>query len=246
MDEIAAYLCVGDSMSIDTYPYMELTETNPAVAQGVGAGSLLYKNQPDLWPEFAGKDLVTRYPNIEVAHLATDGATTYDFLDTDYLHLVAETLRQKPVIATLTIAGNDLLGLIGIRGNQATKELDEELSNLCERFDKVVGILEAAFPRAILIFNTVYDPTDGTGKLPIMDFEDKLPWLHKMNDHIRKTADAHKGLLADVHKHFLGHGLSAPPKDRWYWEPNPIEPSAKGASEMRRLWVEALREEELL
>jgi hypothetical protein len=67
-----------------------------------------------------------------------------------------------------------------------------------------------------------------------------------MNDYIRESARKKNALLADVHKHFLSHGLSAPPAERWYWEPNPIEPSARGASEIRRLWVQALQEEELL
>ena len=49
-------------------------------------------------------------------------------------------------------------------------------------------------------------------------------------------------LLADVHRHFLGHGVTAPEPERWYWSPNPIEPSARGASEIRRVWWAALEE----
>jgi len=44
-----------------------------------------------------------------------------------------------------------------------------------------------------------------------------------------------------IHDHFLGHGLSKPDPDaRWYWRHSIIEPSACGASEVRRLWLEAL------
>jgi hypothetical protein len=49
-------------------------------------------------------------------------------------------------------------------------------------------------------------------------------------------------LLADVHRHFLGHGVTAPAQERWYWSPNPIEPSARGASEIRRVWWAAVEE----
>jgi hypothetical protein len=47
-------------------------------------------------------------------------------------------------------------------------------------------------------------------------------------------------LLADVHRHFLGHGATAAEPDRWYWKRNPIEPNARGASEIRRVWLETM------
>ena len=47
-------------------------------------------------------------------------------------------------------------------------------------------------------------------------------------------------LLADVHRRFLGHGVTAPERDRWYWRRNPIEPNARGASEIRRVWLETM------
>jgi hypothetical protein len=47
-------------------------------------------------------------------------------------------------------------------------------------------------------------------------------------------------LLADAHAHFLGHGVSVPEADRWYWRRSLIEPNARGASELRHLWLNAL------
>src|SRR2546427_121877 len=65
--------------------------------------------------------------------------------------------------------------------------------------------------------------------------------LDRFNDHVRETAAAMPGVvLADVHRHFLGHGVAAPEPERWYWRRNLVEPSAKGASEIRRVWWEAL------
>jgi hypothetical protein len=46
--------------------------------------------------------------------------------------------------------------------------------------------------------------------------------------------------VADAHSHFQGHGVTAPAAERWYWKRNLIEPSAAGASEIRRLWLDAL------
>jgi hypothetical protein len=34
--------------------------------------------------------------------------------------------------------------------------------------------------------------------------------------------------------------VTALDRDRWYWRRNMIEPNARGASEMRRVWLEAL------
>jgi hypothetical protein len=90
----------------------------------------------------------------------------------------------------------------------------------------------------------VYDPTDGSGLLPELSARyGRLPieHLHRFNDHVRRVAGRTSGSrLADVHRHFLGHGVSAPPADRWYWKGSLIEPSARGASEIRRLWWRAL------
>lgn len=48
MDKFAAYLGVGDSMSIDAYPLFELSKNNLDVPQNVGAASLLYQNVPEI------------------------------------------------------------------------------------------------------------------------------------------------------------------------------------------------------
>jgi len=49
-------------------------------------------------------------------------------------------------------------------------------------------------------------------------------------------------LLADVHARFLGHGVSVEEQQRWYWSRSPLEPNARGASELRHLWLETLLE----
>ena len=70
-----------------------------------------------------------------------------------------------------------------------------------------------------------------------------LDLLDRFNDHIRTLASGTPNiLLADAHRHFLGHGVSAAEADRWYWKRSLIEPNARGASEIRRLWLDALRD----
>lgn len=47
--------------------------------------------------------------------------------------------------------------------------------------------------------------------------------------------------FSEIPDHFLGHGLEEPePAARWYWRHSIIEPSARGASEVRRLFLEAV------
>jgi len=65
--------------------------------------------------------------------------------------------------------------------------------------------------------------------------------LDVLNDRIRLLASGTPGAaLADVHAHFLGHGASVPEADRWYWRRSLVEPNAVGASEIRRVWRDAL------
>ena len=115
-------------------------------------------------------------------------------------------------------------------------------------------------PRATLVFRAGWEwvavhgtaelagPDDprpglGTGRLPGLDSDRRLPieYLASFNQRVRVLArESGRILLADVHRHFHGHGRTAPEADRWYWKPNPIEPNARGASEIRRVWLETI------
>jgi hypothetical protein len=75
---------------------------------------------------------------------------------------------------------------------------------------------------------------------------DLLAYLDRVNQHIQNYATSTGALFTDIHRHFLVHVLSAPARERWYWAPNPIDPSAHGASEIRRLWLDALQAEGLV
>ena len=68
-----------------------------------------------------------------------------------------------------------------------------------------------------------------------------LQHLDALNRRIREiAATTPHARVAEVYGHFLGHGVAAPDEDRWYWRRSLIEPSAMGASEVRRVWIEAL------
>ena len=245
------YIALGDSMSIDLYPALDAGEIDVAVAlerlasvggvAPIGAASLLYQNAEDRWPTYAGDDLESRYPGIAFQNVASDGATIGDVFG-EQLTQVDET--DEPSIVTLTVGGNDLLSAYGNRPRHDLLERIER--DVAEAYDFLVDTIRGRLPRSTLILTTVYDPSDGTGVIPGV-YEDAGPLpidiLDRFNDHIRALSmGTPRVLLADVHAHFLGHGVSAPEAERWYWRRSLIEPNAQGASEIRAVWLAALQE----
>jgi len=244
----ARYLALGDSMSIDRYPALDATEATGSVGRGpaqlfvelpLGAASLLYRNEPVYWPEFQGRDLASRHQDVSFTNLASDGATIGDVFGAQLPEVEAS---DDPVLVTLTIGGNDLLSAYA--GKPSPEVMRHAVQDIIEGHRVLVERLRQMLPRALIVTTTVYDPTDGTGKLPgVLPGVGKLPLEHldAYNDSVRQLATGDPALLlADAHRHFLGHGVTVKPKDRWYWRHSAIEPSAEGANEIRRVWVEAI------
>jgi lysophospholipase L1-like esterase len=238
------YLALGDSMSTDEYPTCDLMglASVPSQLLPAGAAALLHRNRDDLWPQFAGKDLASECPGIEVRMLAWDGAMIEDVM-TDELARVGHDSVDPSLLVTLTAGGNDLLDALMVE-----RSMPAVVEEILERYAELVEWLRDEFPNATLLLTTVYDPTDGTGLLPgLSEHYGTLPieHLHRFNDHVRRVVQSHPGSrLADVHQQFLGHGMSAPAPERWYWSGSLIEPNARGASEIRAAWWEALENAE--
>src|SRR5688500_4493956 len=116
------YIALGDSMSIDLYPALDAGATEVAVAlewnsragavAPLGAASLLHRNADDRCPEFAGDDLVSRWPEIGVLNVAEDGATIGDGFGSQ-LPQIGES--EEPTLMTLSVGGNDLLSAFANR-----------------------------------------------------------------------------------------------------------------------------------
>lgn len=229
-DRIARYIALGDSMSIDDYP-----------GEGKGAASLLFKNVDHLYPEFSGKDLFSTHPAITFENLAQDGATTRDVLN-EQLPALGKGSREKTIL-TLTAGGNDILGL------QASAE------EVLERLNAILDRLQEMFPDNLTIIGTIYDPTDGVGDLFGEEIREKeMKIAREINRGIRGFSTRNFVRVAEIHKHFLGHGghckdPSNPyfhPEDPSLWYVLTIEPNSRGAHEIRRLfWMALQREDEL-
>ena len=246
MSGFARYIALGDSVSIDLYPALDTGAMDVAVAlersteaggvAPIGAASLLYHNDEERWPDEQGNDLSSLYPGIAFQNLAMDAGTIGDVFG-EQIPQTEET--DEPVLVTLTIGGNDLLSAYGNRPKRPL--LDRIVDDIVEAYDFLLDSLRTRFSNGTIVVNTIYDPSDGTGKIPgVYDEYGPMPMdvLDRVNDHIRALAfGTPRVLLADLHAHFLGHGVSAAAKDRWYWRRSMIEPNAVGAHEVRRVWM---------
>jgi lysophospholipase L1-like esterase len=243
------YIALGDSMSIDLYPALDAGEIDVSVAlewdsnagavAPLGAASLLYRNVDDRYPEFEGRDLVSRYGEIGFANHAEDGATIGDVFGSQ-VPLIEQS--DEPTLITLTVGGNDLLSAFANRPD--ARLLAGVVRDVADAYEFLVETLERTRPERTLILTTVYDPSDDTRQIPgVFDMAGKLPLesLHDLNARIRRIgAQAKRATVADAYGHFQGHGVSVAETERWYWKRSLIEPNAEGASEIRRVWLEAL------
>ena len=183
---------------------------------GLNPGQLLVHNDDRLFPEFRGRDLASRGP-ARLAHRAVDGATVAD--------LPAQARGVVPTeeaLALLTVGGNDLLrGLLVDSGPGIAA------------FAAALEAFVRGLPIRPVLLGTVYDPTFGDDA---RDFTGVAPALAREN-HRRVNAAiagvaARYGVLVDLHAHFLGGDPS--------WYTGTIEPSLRGASEIRRCFLRHL------
>ena len=186
---------------------------------GVDPVGLLVRNRDDLFPEFRGRDLTTRFGEISVVRRAVDGSTVSD------LPAQLENLAiEAPAIAVVTCGGNDL-----IRGfREGGLDVGRFIARLSEFLD--------ALPIRPVYLGTVYDPTFGDDTtygniLRLNDPSRARANFDNLNASLTALATKY-GALVDLHAHFL--------KGRPDWFVRMIEPSLEGASEVRRCLLDAI------
>lgn len=240
------FLALGDSISIDLYPGLDAAEREglPLPPEGLGAASLLHRNDDERWPAFEGRDLALVHPGIRFTDLAEDGATTTRVLGIQ-LPRIPDDL-EEPALVTLTAGGNDLLALLDLtprrRDGPPAESRQDGVEKVARLLERIVNRLRSRFTASTLLVGTVYDPSDGTGRLEEDGVirPEAVEALHAFNDRVRGLSDGDGVRVVDLHDHFMGHGLTEPdPARRWYWPHSIIEPSLRGAHEVRRLWWEA-------
>jgi acyl-CoA thioesterase I len=178
----------------------------------VHPGQLLVAND-GRFPEFHGRDLQAHGP-ARLEHRAQDGATL------DSLPRQARGVRRTgPAAAILTVGGNDLIrGLIRDPGPGIVAWKRD--------LNTVVG----ALPIRPVFLGNVYDPTFGDDARNFLGVE---PARGRRNHRALNAAIAdvarRYGALVDLHAHFLTGDPS--------WFTHTIEPSLRGASEVRRAFL---------
>jgi len=181
--------------------------------QGVHPGQLLVRNDDALFPEFRGHDLSTRGP-ARLAHRAQDGATVDDLPAQAHGVLV-----EGSAVALVTIGGNDLLrGLIRDHGPGVAA------------FAMALDAFVRDLPIRPVLLGNVYDPTFGDDRRNFLGVDPALGRTNhqQVNTAIAEVANQY-GVLVDLHAHFLRGDPS--------WFTATIEPSLRGASEVRRCFL---------
>jgi acyl-CoA thioesterase-1 len=182
--------------------------------QGVQPGQLLVRNDDTLFPDFRGQDLQARHGG-RLQHRAVDGATV------DGLQRQLQGVRPVagPAVAMLTVGGNDLL-----RG------LAADTGAGMRAFERTLLEFVRALPVRPLLVGTIYDPTFGDDSRNFLGVEARIARAnHERVNRILAEVAAREGALADLHAHFL-HGDPS-------WFTHTIEPSLRGASEVRRVFL---------
>lgn len=244
------YVALGDSMSIDRYPALDVADAvvpfghavGDDILRPLGAASLLHRNDDERWPALTGRDLVTLMPGVAFLNLATDGATIGEVFADQVLELPLTAKAGVTALVTLTVGGNDILGAFA--NGAGVRLLANIARDTVDAYGHLVEAIVERLPGATLLLTTIYDPSDLAGEIPgVPEERGPMPLEHldRINDGIRDIAERTAGAgVADAHTRFMGHGVSAPPAERWYWRRSLIEPSALGASELRRLWLDTL------
>ncbi len=180
---------------------------------GVHPGQLLVQNDDRLFPEFQGQDLHSRGP-ARLLHRARDGATVTG------LQSQAQGLHvEGRGIALITIGGNDLLGGL-------IRDTGEGIA----AFSDTLDLFMQRLPIRPVLLGTVYDPTLGDDRRNFLGVEPTLARknLQRINAVIEEIASRY-GQVVDLHAHFLTGDPS--------WFTATIEPSLRGASEVRRAFL---------
>lgn len=183
----------------------------------VHPGQLLVRNDDRLFPEFKGQDLLSR-GQARLEHRAVDGATV-DSLPAQVRGLGSP---QEPAVALLTIGGNDLLRGLAADTGKGIRAFEQKLDQFLR-----------GLPVRPVLLGTVYDPTFGDDARNFLGVEARIARAnHRLvNDVIAAMASRH-GRLVDLHAHFLAGDPS--------WFTRTIEPSLRGASEIRRAFLPAV------
>jgi acyl-CoA thioesterase I len=120
-----------------------------------------------------------------------------------------------------------------VGGNDLLRGLAADTGEGLRRFERTLNAFVRALPVRPLLVGTVYDPTFGDDSRNFLGVEARIARRNhrRVNEVLAEVAGRH-GALADLHAHFLRGDPS--------WYVHTIEPSLRGASEVRRVFLPLL------
>jgi hypothetical protein len=220
--------------------------TSTPADRGKAGASLFARNRDDTFPHWHGRDLATRNPGLRYHLFAADGDTTETVLDHQLPRL--ERSGAAPTVATLTVGGNDLLGVYGDtpRARRVIAVVRRRVGQTLRRLRPLMRS-----PNVPIIVGTVYDPSDGTGDAGRVSCHpgpqsstssprstpNSRPWPPSMPPTSPTSTDTFSATDSDGGNPAQTHPRPADP-NLWYC--NVIEPKAWGADGVRAAFWQAL------
>jgi hypothetical protein len=230
------YIGLGDSISISSYPSID---AHMGVNEPVGAVDL------------TGKELIQRHVVRNYFNMAVDG----EEIDGVYTQLSKlPDIRNKANIITLTIGGNDIsFSAMKRRGVAGSEDYPKYMARIKKHYNWLIEHIFREFPNSLIILNSLYDPTDGTGELPNCGqwsyiAEQYSHGRRELGDHIRTLFAGdlkwNRVLFCDVFQAFDGHGMKSGNirNTGYYYKDFLIEPGHIGAQVVSDLWLNAITE----
>jgi lysophospholipase L1-like esterase len=216
-----------------------------SISQGGGQPpfyyNLLLSNDDTTYPEWAGKDVRTKYgANVMMVDNAVVGAVSQD-LPTQVTALPSSL--PGPVAVVITMGGNDMQTNIaailqGVDQNVRTQfgvNLDTALGQLTMPGRFGAGVEVHVYEADI------YDPSDGSGNFQTCPYPLSLvppqpsdPFFGEWNAVVDSEVPKYSGAVAPLHSTFHTHGLSSGAANWFYTDC--IHPNAKGHDAIRGMF----------
>lgn len=250
LQDVALYINLGDSLAAG---YDAAGNNGPG---GKGYARLLQSNHPD-YASYAGANLTAVAGNVDFRDVSDSGATSDEILAN--LHSKIDdfpTTVDGDVLLTISAGGNDFNDSIAVMLSAALTQgvATKVRQNLAAMVSLVRDRYEDSSQgkEVIVVFQTLHDPTGGTGSIP-PGFDDGfcstlqnpmlqpfvsmvLDNLQTMNDAIVEEAASQGAYLSDNQAVFLDHGMNAPGAERWLSD-DCVHPTSEGHNQIRReMW----------
>lgn len=235
-----------------------------SITEGFGASpgknyfQRLAANPADEWEEMKGVSLSAVFPNLSCRNMAQSGSTSLDHLEHQVKHLPTQPADVFGIVA-VTTGGNDIIHAYGrkppVEGAMYGATLAQAqpwIGNYEERLEEMLDSIARAFPGGSEIFlANIYDPTDGCGAARLFllpSWPDGLKVLAAYNNVIARVAARRAHVhLVDLHKLFMGHGITCTqfwretyqPRDPHYWYGAEVfeDPNDRGYDATRRAFL---------